>query len=383
MIGSMALLSRQKGPIAVYGATGYTGRLVAAELAAADADFVLAGRSREKLEQLAGELGDDVPIQDASLDDEELRTLFDDCAAVIDCAGPFVDYGEPVLRAAVETGTHYLDTTGEQPYMRMAFERYGVPAEQAGVAVIPAMGFDYVPGDMIAALTAEGMGEVDEVLLAYAWSQFDASRGTMMTTLEVLGSEAVEWRKLQWLPAERPFAPESFEFDPPIGKQRMVRYPSGEQITVPRHIPTRRVTTLLTASTFSPHPRLAAVIQRLARPTGRALRTPLKRALRAAIRRLPEGPDPEDRAAARYTIVCEVVRGRQRRRGILTGRDTYGVTAAMITKGAIAAARGEVARSGALAPSQAFDPSSFLEGLERFEISWDVAAPRETVTAEA
>jgi short subunit dehydrogenase-like uncharacterized protein len=120
------MVTKQRGPIAVYGATGYTGRLVAAELAAADADFVLAGRSRSKLEALAEELGRQAAVQPASLDDaESLRSLLYDCAAVIDCAGPFVKYGEPVLRAAVETGTHYLDTTGEQVYMKMAFERYG------------------------------------------------------------------------------------------------------------------------------------------------------------------------------------------------------------------------------------------------------------------
>ena len=128
MIGPMALLSRQKGPIAVYGATGYTGRLVAAELADAGVAFVLAGRNREKLDELASELKGDFEVRQAALADDELRSLLGDCAAVIDCAGPFVEHGEPVLRAAVETETHYLDTTGEQPYMRMAFERYGPEA---------------------------------------------------------------------------------------------------------------------------------------------------------------------------------------------------------------------------------------------------------------
>jgi short subunit dehydrogenase-like uncharacterized protein len=384
MIGAMALLSRQKGPIAVYGATGYTGKLVAAELAAADADLILAGRNREKLEKVASDLDGDPPISDVALDDAEgLRSLFGDCAAVINCAGPFVKHGEPVLRAAVESATHYLDTTGEQPYMRMAFERYGVPAEQAGVAVIPAMGFDYVPGDMIAALTAEGMGEVDEVLLAYAWSGLKPSQGTMRSTLDILSGDAVEWRKLQWLPAEKIYSGESFEFPEPIGRQRTLRFPAGEHITLPRHIPTRRVRTLLTSATYAPHPSLGALMPLLARPTGLALRTPLKRALQAAISRLPEGPTLEQRADERYTIVSEVTRGKRTRRGELRGRDAYGLTAALVTKGALAAARGEIPRAGALAPSQAFDPSSFLDGLDRFGIEWEVAAPREPVPAEA
>ena len=65
-------------------------------------------------------------------------------------------------------------------------ERYGPGAAEAGVAVIPAMGFDYVPGDMIASLTAEGMGEVDEVLLAYAVAGFGATRGTTLSALEIM-----------------------------------------------------------------------------------------------------------------------------------------------------------------------------------------------------
>ena len=127
----------------------------------------LSGRNRGKLESLAEELDGNVAVQAAALDDEvALRSLLADCAAVIDCAGPFIRHGEPVLRAAVETETHYLDTTGEQAYMRLAFDRYGPEAEVAGIAVIPAMGFDYVPGDMLASLTARGMGELDEIALS-------------------------------------------------------------------------------------------------------------------------------------------------------------------------------------------------------------------------
>src|SRR4029453_19334703 len=103
------------------------------ELAAAKADFVLAGRDRGKLEALAGELEKPPPVRAVSLDDAEgLRGLLADCAVVIDCAGPFLLHGEPVLRAAVETGTHYLDGPGEQPYVRMALDRYGPKAEAAG-----------------------------------------------------------------------------------------------------------------------------------------------------------------------------------------------------------------------------------------------------------
>jgi short subunit dehydrogenase-like uncharacterized protein len=236
---------------------------------------------------------------------------------------------------------------------------------------------------MIAALTAEGMGEVDEVTLAYGWFDFRPSRGTMTSTLEILSGQAVEWRKLQWLPAEKPLGPASFDFPEPIGRQRMLRYPAGEQITVPRHVPTRRVRTLLTASTLAPSPRLAGLMQLVARPTGLVLRTPLKRALRAAIARLPEGPTPEQRAACHYTIVCEVTRGKEVRRGSLSGTDPYGITAALIARGALAASHKGFSRTGALAASQAFDPKDFLAGLERFQLRRQGDQPERRVPVEA
>ena len=378
----MPLLSRQRGPIAVYGATGYTGKLVAAELAGSKAPFVLAGRSQAKLDALAAAARRRRaharrrarrPRRPALAAHrlrrgDRLRRARSACTA------------SRCSRAAVDTATHYLDTTGEQTYMRTAFEAYGPRAEAAGAAVIPAMGFDYVPGDMIAALTAEGMGEVDEVTLAYSVAGFGMTRGTQLSGLEMLAGGDVEWRKLQWLPADQSIGRGTFEFPEPIGRQRMVRYPAGEQITVPRHIATRQVRTMITASTIAPSA-LSRVLPLLTRPTGLAMRTPLRKVVARAIERLPEGPKLEDRKAARFTIVCDVVRGSTTRRGVIRGSDVYGLTAASIVRGATIAAQGRVSRSGALAPSQAFETRGFLEALEPFDVAWEVGSEREVAPA--
>lgn len=371
-MAAMPLISRQSAPIAVYGATGYTGRLVVAELARAGVDFVVSGRSQSKLDELRDELEIEVRSKVATIDQpESLRDLLTDCAVVIDCAGPFVRYGEPVVRAAVETSTHYLDTTGEQPYMKLVFERYGPGAAEAEVAVVPAMGFDYVPGDMIASLTAEGMGELDEVALAYAWRNFTPSQGTARTTLEILAGSSVEWRNMEWRKASGSFGRGSFEFPAPIGRQRMVRYPAGEQITVPRHVPTRNVTTSMNAAAFSSE-RLAPIFAALIGPTGLALRTPLKGAAKALISRLPEGPTPDQREKMHWMIVCEARRGERVRRGVISGKDVYGLTAAAVGHGATLAARSGFKARGALAPSQAFEPKEFLKALESFDVRWQV-----------
>jgi short subunit dehydrogenase-like uncharacterized protein len=379
----MPSISRQHGPIAVYGATGYTGRLVTAELVNAGADLVIAGRNRSKLDALAAEIVGAVAVREATLDDPaSLRGLLADCSVVVDCAGPFVRYGEPVLAAAVHTSTHYLDTTGEQPYMKLAFERYGSAASEAEIAVIPAMGFDYVPGDMIASLTADGMGELDELSLNYCWQGFTPSQGTARTTLEILSDPGIEWHEGIWRTARGGLNRGIRQFPAPVGPRRMVRYPAGEQLTVPRHVRTRNVRTNMNASAFGPE-RLAPLTAALAKPAGLAMRTPLKRLAGAVISRLPEGPTAAQRDRMRWMIVCEAKRGEIERRGVVSGKDVYGLTAAAIRQGAlIAAGRGFDAR-GALAPSQAFDPKDFLGGLEGFDVRWNVEGVESPLPVEA
>ena len=364
----------QSGPIAVYGATGYTGKLVAAELQRRGAGLVLAGRNRTKLERVADEVGG-AETRAVSLDDARgLRELLEPCAAVIAVAGPFQLYGEPLLRAAVDTSTHYLDTTGEQPFMRRVFEEFGAPAERSGTALVTAMGFDYVPGDMIAALTAEGMGALDDLLLAYSVEGFGASRGTALSAIGMLSGGDFEWRDGRLVPASQKVSRGKFEFPPPVGEQRMVRYPAGEHVTVPRHVDTRNVRAMLTATAVVPDPRLAAVAPLTMPPLRLALRTPLRRLAETAIARLPEGPSAEARSRARFTIVSEARAGGRCRRGIVSGVDMYGLTARTTVAGALACATPGFNRAGALAPSQAFDPRGFLESLSDFGVAYEPPA---------
>lgn len=369
----MAETPPQTGPIAVYGATGYTGRLIAGELRRRGAEVVLAGRNRPKLEILAEDLGGEPAIRQASLDDSAaLRELLDPCAAVIACAGPFQLHGEPVLAAAVETGTHYLDTTGEQPFMLKVFDDYGPSAEQAGVALVTAMGFDYLPGDMLAALTAEGMGSLDEIVLAYAVRGFGATRGTALSALGMMAGGDKEWRDGELASAGRGVGAGSWVFPDPIGRQRMVRYPAGEHVTVPRHVQTQRVRTLLTASTVIPLPLVPRVAPLVMVPFQLTMRTPLRRAVAALIPRLPEGPSEESRRGSSFTVVCEARQGSRRRRGTLTGANPYGLTARTTVEGALRCAAPGYDRKGALAPSEAFDPRDFLAALRDFGVEHDV-----------
>jgi short subunit dehydrogenase-like uncharacterized protein len=357
--------------IAIYGATGFTGELIARELKRRGADFLIAGRDARKLETLSQELGG-VPLTAVSVDDPAgLREMLEPCSVVVACAGPFSLHGEPVVAAAADTGTHYLDTTGEQGFMRMVFDRYGERAAEAGAALVSGMGFDYLPGDLIAALAADGMGPLEEIVVAYCVQGFAPTQGTSLSGLEIMRGGDVVWSDGDWRPAPRSADGGRWRFPDPLGEQRMLRYPAGEQITVPRHVDTARVRTLLNGMIVPPRLMPAAVA---ATPLlGLAMRTPLRSAMGALIRRLPAAPSEGDRKKARFTISCEARGKSGSRRGVVVrGGDVYGLTAASLAHGALLCADPGYDRKGALAPAQAFDPKAFFAALASFGVSVEV-----------
>ncbi len=357
--------------VALYGASGYTGRLVAAELARRGVEHVLSGRSADKLEPVGAEHG--TPVRAVPLDDERgLRDLLEDASAVINCAGPFTLAGDALVRAAVDTGTHYVDSTGEQTFIAMVFDRHGAAAERAGVALVPAIGFDYLPGDCIARIAAEGHEPLAELVMAYDVEGFGMSRGTLRSGLEMMKGGDVVYDEGDWGAAPAGVFRASFDFPAPLGRQAVSRYPSGEVITVPRHTETRRVASLVTTRTAAPNGIVAALMPYLQPGFELSLRTPLRGLLQRAVALLPEGPPEEARRAAAWTIVADAhAEDGRRSRAVARGTDVYGLTAVILTHAATLLTEPGYDRAGALGPAAAFDPVAFLDFLGDHGVSWE------------
>ena len=145
--------------IVVFGATGYTGRLVAEQLVAAGERPLLAGRSEQRLGELAS-----APrrARVAGRRRGAARARCSRCVApgdvLVSTVGPFVKWGEPAVRAAIAAPAVYLDSTGEPPFIRRVFEEFGPPAARAGATLMTAMGYDFVPGALAGALALEAAG---------------------------------------------------------------------------------------------------------------------------------------------------------------------------------------------------------------------------------
>jgi short subunit dehydrogenase-like uncharacterized protein len=132
--------------LVLFGATGFTGRLVAEYLATrGPVRWAIAGRDRDKL----ASLGIDVPIIVAdALDAAQIGALARRTRAVCTTVGPYRKYGGPLVAACADAGTHYCDLTGEVPWMREMIDAHHARARQTGARIVHACGFDSIPSDL-------------------------------------------------------------------------------------------------------------------------------------------------------------------------------------------------------------------------------------------
>jgi short subunit dehydrogenase-like uncharacterized protein len=171
--------------VLLYGANGYTGRLIARRAAERGLPVVVAGRSARRITRLGAELS--LPHRIFPLDDaDRVADGLQGASAVLSCAGPFIDTFEPLARACIAAGVHYLDVTGEIDVFE-GLAALGDEAAAAGVMLLPGVGFDVVPTDCVAAHLVARLPDAYRLLLGFAGSARGMSRGTARTMVRNLG----------------------------------------------------------------------------------------------------------------------------------------------------------------------------------------------------
>ena len=147
-------MSAREFDVIVYGATGFTGRLVAEYLAGRESEpitWAMAGRSLEKLKTVREEISapTDTPLIVADADDPaSLKAMAEGARVVITTVGPYQKYGEPLVKACVEAGTDYVDLCGEPAWMADIIAAYDAAAKQSGARIVLSCGFDSIPFDL-------------------------------------------------------------------------------------------------------------------------------------------------------------------------------------------------------------------------------------------
>jgi len=168
----------------IYGATGYTGRLVALEARRRGFAPILAGRDEARVREIAAIEGLRYRVFDLQ-DPERIDRSMKDIDVVLNCAGPFSRTAVPILESCLRSGTHYLDLAGEiDDFERIA--GYDQEAQATNIMLMPGVGFDVVPSDCLALYVSKKVQRPRSLLIAIS-ALGGMSRGTMKTAVEGIG----------------------------------------------------------------------------------------------------------------------------------------------------------------------------------------------------
>src|SRR4051794_35691336 len=359
------------GRIVLFGATGYTGRLTAQALVRAGARPTLAGRNRERLRSLAAGLaGADSPPDVATADVTDpasVRTLLHADDVLVSTVGPFLQLGDAAVQAALDARASYLDSSGEPPFVRNVFQRYGPQAADGGAGLLPAFGYDYVPGNLAAGLALDAAGgQATRVDVGYfttgPMTRSSASSGTTASVGGMLLEPGFAWRGGHLAPSRTAEQVRAFTID---GERR-----SGISLAGSEHLALPRV-----------HPELEEVnvylgwTGPLSRPlqAGSVLLDGLRRipgtteVLRQALRRYQPptgvGPDAAERARTGALVVAQAysASGKLLREVRLRGPNGYTLTGELLAWGARRALERPLA-PGAHGPVDAFGLNELAAG---------------------
>lgn len=342
--------------VVVVGATGFTGGLIARALSRTELPIVLAARDPERLAAAAEEIDATLTQTVDVTDPSSLERLIQPGDTVINTAGPFTELGEPVIRACIRAGAHYLDTTGEQPFMHSVHRTHHDAARRAGVAVVNAMAFEFALGDSAVAVAASEApgGPPRAIDVIYAWATATSSIGTRRTVLRMLGRKA--WVRENGALRRQPQGARRRTVTLASGRTvHAVAFGSGEVVTVPRHVAvdTVRGWAVMNAARARLVTALAPALPVVV-PLLRPLAEPL-------VTRKPD-PTPAELENAAFTIRVEVRTASGTHAVEVQGTDPYGLTAAAAVHAA-RRTREPDTPAGVLAPAQLVDPRAFLEAL--------------------
>ncbi len=348
------------GTILLYGAAGFTGKLIAREARAKGASVVLAGRNPTKLKAVARPLGLDWRAFDL-VDRARLDAALNDVSVVLNAAGPFSATARPMADACLTRGAHYLDITGEIDVFEGLFARDG-EAKRAGVTLLPGVGFDVVPSDCLAAHLKRRLPDATRLTL-YLSAGFNASRGTLKTMIEGVADGVRARRNGRLVTLARPNAG-SCDFG--RGLRPTIQISWGDVSTAfhSTGIPNIEV-----------HIEAAPALQALAFTPGfmRSLLalSPAQQFLKALVDLQPEGPGDEARRKGHAVLVGAARNAKgETARARLKTPEGYTLTARTSLDAAIRVAAGDF-KPGFQTPSLAFGPDYILgfEGVTREEMN--------------
>lgn len=334
--------------IAIYGAYGHTGKFIVAELNKLGYKLILSGRDHEKLILLQKEYPDS-KIKAADIQDSKtLDDAFSGAKIIINCAGPFLDTAEPIIKSALRLGAHYIDLSAEQKAVLDVFEQFSEQAKNDKILIIPATAFYGGLGDLLATAITQDWDEIDEINIYIGLDSWHPTKGTRLT------GDRNHYTRLTFkdkqLQELQPSSPIKWNFKNPIGIQDAVALPLSEIITISRHLNVNSINTFLSQNSLDN--------------------------IRSADTPEPVATDDKNRSSQRFCVEVVAIKENIKRTIIAQGQDIYAVTSPLVIESVNRILSGKVKKTGVTTIGEVFDAADFLQTLDHDDIQ--ISAIEET-----
>ncbi len=346
----------------IYGCYGYTGSLITDYAIKQGLKPVLAGRDEAKVKALADRYGLEFKVFDLSDVDTVVPHLLP-FKAVIHCAGPFIKTVEVMSKACLKSQTTYLDITGEYQVFEEIF-RLDEKAKQAGILMMPGVGFDVVPTDCLSVYLKGVLPTAEKLELALLQKGGRLSHGTALTVLENMGDQCMVRRKGKLVQVKQGFMTRTVNF---IDREREVVAISWGDIST-----AFRSTKIPNITVYNHVPHRVIDSMRLSNYIGFVFKIPfVKRYLAKTIKSKPPGPNDEQRRTAQSYVWGEVKNGFGiTRSALLELPEGYTLTALCAVEIVKRVLNG-LPDKGAKTPAQVFGADFILQfpGVKRVDIN--------------
>lgn len=322
--------------IVIYGAYGHTGKFLVAQLYQQGYRPILSGRDADKLNALSNEYPDLITKVADINSPETLDKAFADAEIIVNCAGPFLDTAEPIIKSAIRLGKHYLDVSAEQKAVLDIFEQFSEEAKRANVTIIPAAAFYGGLGDLLSTTLTKDWDKVDEISSYIGLDSWHPTKGTRLT------GERNHYQRFMFedhrLQPVLEVKSKTWEFPDPISTQQVVTVPLSEIITISRHINVNTINTYLSQNSLTDI---------------RNEETPE-----------PKAADKKNRSSQIFCMEVVAVKGNKQRTITAQGIDIYAVTAPLIVEALKRILTGRIQKQGVTTLGEAFDATDFLNALD-------------------
>ncbi|BAY16861.1 saccharopine dehydrogenase [Anabaenopsis circularis NIES-21] len=345
--------------VLLYGATGYAGKLIAETAKSQGVDLILAGRNQSTLVLAAEKLNFEFRV--FSLDDSQaIAQSLQDVTVVLNCAGPFAKTAKSLVDVCLQTQTHYLDIAGEVPEFQALAAR-DTEAKNAGIMLLPGVGFGVVPTDCLAVYLKSQLPTANTLTLIYE-TEGGVSQGTANTVLPSLHEMGVVRTAGKLIPA-RP-AEKKRQVDFGAGVVTAVTNPWRADIVTAFHS-----TGIPNIETYTVFPNPVSFLMESSQYLGWLFSSSLfQSTLANLIKKLPPGPSEAERAKGKVGVVgiAEDKSGRQVT-ATLIGPEAYNFTALSAVVVLQHIIKGEV-KPGFQTPANVYGADLVLEipGVQRF-----------------